>query len=121
MTATITDPRHAAVADLGTETLAELRAALTSEREIQEVVAAERDATVVELTGNPDVDSILEREVAEASAARARDAIENIDAALARMAAGTYGRCESCGESLPVERLEAIPHARFCVACAAGR
>jgi RNA polymerase-binding transcription factor DksA len=119
MTAIIVEPRHAPVSDLAAETLAELRGALTSERAIQEAVAAERAATFVELTGQTDVDSILEREVAEASAARARDAIEDIDAALARMDAGTYGRCESCGRSIPVERLEAIAHARFCVACAA--
>jgi RNA polymerase-binding protein DksA len=38
-------------------------------------------------------------------------------AALQRVDDGTYGRCESCGESIPWERLEALPTARQCVAC----
>ena len=121
MTAIILEPTHVPVSHLDAETLANLRDALTSERDVQEAVAAERAATVVELTGQTDVDSILEREVAEASAHRARDAVEDIDDALARMDAGTYGRCESCGEPIPVERLEAIPQARFCVVHAAQR
>ena len=99
--------------------LSRLRVALASERAALEAVVAERAATVAELTGQGDVDSLLEREVADASAARARDAIEDIDAALARMDAGTYGLCESCGVGIPVERLGVIPHARFCVPCSA--
>ena len=38
-------------------------------------------------------------------------------AALGRLDAGTYGRCERCGQTIPVERLEALPTARLCVAC----
>ena len=37
--------------------------------------------------------------------------------AIRRIDAGTYGKCESCGEEIPVERLEAIPTARLCVTC----
>ena len=32
-----------------------------------------------------------------------------IDAALARIAADTYGRCERCGQEIEEERLEALP------------
>ena len=96
MTAIILEPRHIPVPDLDAAARTELRGRLTSERAAQEAIAAERAATVVELTGQTDVDSLLEREVAEASAARARDAIEDIDGALARLDAGIYGRCEAC-------------------------
>jgi DnaK suppressor protein len=41
--------------------------------------------------------------------------------ALERLDKDTYGWCESCGVPVPVERLEAIPWARLCVACPAGR
>jgi RNA polymerase-binding protein DksA len=41
-----------------------------------------------------------------------------IDAALERVAAGTYGTCEGCGRPIPPERLEARPTTRTCVACA---
>ena len=116
---TILEPAHATVPELDAETLTRLRVALTSERAALEGVVAERAATVAELTGQGDVDSLLEREVADASAGRARDAIEHIDAALARMDACTYGLCEACGLRIPVERLEVIPHARFCVPCSA--
>jgi RNA polymerase-binding transcription factor DksA len=43
--------------------------------------------------------------------------VEEIDAALARLAAGSYGTCESCGRDIPVERLEIRPAARTCVDC----
>lgn len=41
-----------------------------------------------------------------------------IDAALARVADGTYGICEVCQRPIAVERLEAIPWAATCVSCA---
>ena len=43
--------------------------------------------------------------------AQARDAIEEIDAALGRIEKGTYGICAVSGLPIPHERLEAIPHA----------
>lgn len=38
--------------------------------------------------------------------------------ALDRIAAGTYGRCASCGRAIGTARLDALPYARHCVACA---
>jgi DnaK suppressor protein len=43
--------------------------------------------------------------------------IEEIDAALVRMAEGTYGRCVHCGAGIPAERLEFRPFAAGCVDC----
>ena len=43
-----------------------------------------------------------------------------IEAALARVDAGTYGTCESCGKPIPQARLEAVPEATLCVACKSG-
>lgn len=45
--------------------------------------------------------------------------LAEIDAALRRSAAGTYGVCEDCGRSIPAARLEARPTATRCVDCAA--
>jgi DnaK suppressor protein len=42
----------------------------------------------------------------------------DIDDALARIKAGTYGRCENCHREIPRERLEALPYARYCIECA---
>ena len=40
-----------------------------------------------------------------------------IQAALARIDAGTYGSCDTCGETISMARLTAMPMARRCVAC----
>jgi DnaK suppressor protein len=40
-----------------------------------------------------------------------------IQEALGRVDAGTFGLCEGCDEPIPKARLNAVPHARFCVAC----
>jgi RNA polymerase-binding transcription factor DksA len=42
---------------------------------------------------------------------------ERVREALARVEAGTYGRCVDCGSELPDERLEARPEASRCVNC----
>jgi RNA polymerase-binding transcription factor DksA len=97
--------------------LSQLRAALASDREAREALIATHAEVVAEFTGQVDSDSMLERELAEAAIARASDAIDDIDAALARMDTGTYGLCDSCMAQIPLERLEAIPHARVCVRC----
>jgi RNA polymerase-binding transcription factor len=46
-----------------------------------------------------------------------RRLLDEIDAAQARLAAGTFGACEQCGKSIPLARLRAVPAARLCVVC----
>jgi RNA polymerase-binding transcription factor DksA len=53
----------------------------------------------------------VERDRDLALSAQARQAVEQIDAALARIEAGTYGICTTSGKPIPKERLEAIPWA----------
>jgi len=43
--------------------------------------------------------------------------LQLIDAALDRMHAGTYGKCEDCERDIPTVRLEAVPCASRCIAC----
>jgi DnaK suppressor protein len=43
--------------------------------------------------------------------------IEEIEAALERIATGTYGTCVHCGSAVPAERLEFRPFAAACVSC----
>jgi RNA polymerase-binding transcription factor len=43
---------------------------------------------------------------------------EAVEAALERIRAGTYGRCDSCGQWISKERLNVIPYAVECTACA---
>jgi DnaK suppressor protein len=44
--------------------------------------------------------------------------LAEIEEALARIEAGTFGICEDCGRPIPSERLNAIPYASRCVQCA---
>ncbi|WP_369132086.1 TraR/DksA family transcriptional regulator [Modestobacter sp. I12A-02662] len=55
--------------------------------------------------------------VALSRAATLLHTIEEIDAALARLDAGTYGRCVHCDSPIPLERLEFRPFAAGCVSC----
>jgi len=48
---------------------------------------------------------------------REKHELDEITAARARLATGTYGACEGCHRSIPLARLRAIPTARFCVPC----
>lgn len=43
--------------------------------------------------------------------------LAQVDEALARLEAGTYGICEQCGQTIAIERLEAMIDARLCVRC----
>jgi DnaK suppressor protein len=46
------------------------------------------------------------------------DLLHKVERALARVANGSYGICESCGKPIPVARLEVLPYAVTCVTCA---
>jgi DnaK suppressor protein len=46
-----------------------------------------------------------------------RRELAEIDAALARIQEGRYGACLNCGGPLGLQRLRALPEARYCVAC----
>jgi RNA polymerase-binding transcription factor DksA len=58
--------------------------------------------------------------VAQRRSADLQNMITEIDAALARIDAGTYGSCTQCGAAIPEERLELRPFAGRCVACTAA-
>jgi DnaK suppressor protein len=59
-----------------------------------------------------------ERGEMEALAVSLTDRVSEIDDALKKLDTGEYGRCEQCGEPIPEARLEAMPGARLCIACA---
>jgi DnaK suppressor protein len=44
--------------------------------------------------------------------------LAEIDDALGRIERGTFGRCENCHREIPIERLKAVPYARYCIRCA---
>ncbi len=81
---------------------------------------AERLADSVRDAGDDQADAgtkAFEREHELALTQNARDLLEQGERALARIDAGTYGVCESCGEPIGKARLIAFPWATLCVEC----
>jgi DnaK suppressor protein len=62
----------------------------------------------------------LEPDLADVLLARCRDALEEIEEALALLGRDAYGFCSTCSAPIPYERLEAVPWARRCVSCQAS-
>ena len=48
----------------------------------------------------------------------AADLLSKVEHALTRVQSGEYGICESCGDAIPLARLEVLPYATTCVNCA---
>jgi RNA polymerase-binding protein DksA len=46
-----------------------------------------------------------------------RSLVEELDAALEKLAKGTYGVCDNCSGPIKVARLERLPYATMCVEC----
>ena len=117
MSAHLVAPRAGVDSHLSPVALSMLRALLLCELVAQLEQADEHRVVSAGLKGQTGVDSLFERELSDASAARADEAVNDIRHALARLELGTYGTCERCSAAIPLERLEVIPHARWCVAC----
>jgi DnaK suppressor protein len=62
-----------------------------------------------------------ERGEAEALANALSETLADVERALSKVDAGTYGLCESCGLPIAEARLEAMPTARKCMSCASKR
>lgn len=107
--------------ELSPDVLARLRTRLVAEAEALTARRTEHESLIAELRGLIDSDSAVERELAETGAARTEETLADIEHALNRLEMGAYGSCEVCGLPMPMERLEAIPSARLCVACTGRR
>lgn len=95
--------------------LAEMLPALRAQLEEQRRFRTEQLAG---LTERAETDESDERRAVDAAIAEAaRWALHEIEAALHRMDEGGYGICATCGEVIGLERLEVLPHARFCPTC----
>ncbi|MEV0328147.1 conjugal transfer protein TraR [Micromonospora echinospora] len=75
----------------------------------------EQSARLTQLTA--DTGDPQQAHTQAALVAATRQSLEQITGALRRIAEGRYEVCEKCGGAIPVERLQALPHARFCVPC----
>ena len=107
--------------------LAEVRTELHSERErlLEEIATTEEGlADLIRDSGDGAGDDqadagskTFEREHEMSLANNARDMLEQVDHALARIADGSYGVCENCGKPIGKYRLQAFPRATLCRTC----
>lgn len=116
---------------LAKSTLERFRKRLEEEKErLEEVIADyERDLEEARLTesssdrspdpGNAEASSMKLEYAKELSIEQnTLDLLSKANRALERVEAGTYGLCESCGQAIPVERLDVLPYSTLCVECA---
>jgi DnaK suppressor protein len=108
------DPR----ARLAADRAATLSRLAGLEREQADIIAAAQSANADDEHDPEGATIAFEREHTAALAGRARQHLAEIDAALARVDAGRYGRCVRCGAPVSPARLEARPAAATCIACA---
>ncbi|OGV42289.1 MAG: hypothetical protein A2X46_15510 [Lentisphaerae bacterium GWF2_57_35] len=59
----------------------------------------------------------FDREFALNLVSSEQDVLYEIDEALHRIDAGTYGACEMCGNAIEKARLKALPFAKMCISC----
>jgi DnaK suppressor protein len=110
------DPRRALEAERG-QSLARL-ASLTEDYD--GVVNASRDTNADDEHDPEGATIAFERSQIGALVRQVQFHLVEIDAALERVSAGTYGICERCGGAIGEGRLEARPVARTCIRCAGG-
>ncbi|MBC2933289.1 TraR/DksA C4-type zinc finger protein [Nocardioides sp. zg-1228] len=82
------------------------------------VVAASLDTNADDEHDPEGATIAFERSQIGALVRQVRGRVAEVDAALERVDAGTYGVCESCGRPIGDARLEALPAARTCIRCA---
>jgi DnaK suppressor protein len=87
-------------------------------RDFESVVAASRDTNADDEHDPEGATIAFERSQIAALARQARRHLEEVESALSRMRAATYGLCETCGRPIARARLEARPTARTCIRCA---
>ncbi|MGH3165021.1 MAG: TraR/DksA family transcriptional regulator [Trebonia sp.] len=107
--------------------VAEVRAELEAEaialhKEIGQAESeiADRFGDAISQAGDDEADAsskLAQREYDLALTQNTRELLEQTEHALARIDAGTYGECESCGKPIGKARLQAFPRATLCVEC----
>ena len=114
------DPWTAEDLDEVTETLTAEVTGLRAEIAQAEAGIADRLRDSVGDAGDDQADlgaKTFEREHELALTHNARELLRQNEQALARIAEGTYGICDSCGEPIGKARLQAYPRATLCVTC----
>lgn len=90
------------------------------ERELEEARLTESSSDRSPDPGNAEASSMKLEYAKELSIEQnTADLLSKVNRALQRVESGSYGICESCGNAIPVERLDVLPYSTLCVECAA--
>jgi DnaK suppressor protein len=106
---------------LATDRAATLDRLAGLDRELADMIAAAQGANADDEHDPEGATIAFEREHSAALASQARAHMAAIDAALRRLAEGSYGTCVACGGPISEARLAARPAAASCIACASRR
>ncbi len=101
--------------------LAKLRAAMMEERakfavrtgSLKAQSLGRTDEENPEEAGTDEITRVTELRKANSGETR----MNQIDEALRAIQRGDYGLCQNCGAKIPIERLRAMPDAKYCVPC----
>lgn len=96
--------------------LMDRRVGLVGQVQAAEAYSRERDAEATQDPADMAANAYT-KELMMSMSTNDRQLLESIDAALARIEAGQYGKCIHCGEPILDKRLEAVPWARHCLRC----
>jgi len=88
------------------------------ERELGSVVESASQANTDDEHDPEGATIAYERQHVAALISQAKDSLTEIDAAIGRLEAGSYGRCARCGKPIAPERLAVRPSASTCIKCA---
>jgi len=67
------------------------------------------------------MEALQAQSMSEATRVRQQKRLKQVELALKRVEDGRYGTCIHCGAEIPLGRLEGMPEARTCMACARSR
>jgi RNA polymerase-binding protein DksA len=81
------------------------------DEEVEEIAAASDNHLAETATAT------LGREIDFTLGENSGQILADIDSALKRIEEGTYGTCVTCGQEIPLQRLEAYPAASLCIDC----
>lgn len=99
---------------------------------LKDALLAERERLIQELSAQQTIEHenpgygnhmaeeatlVFEQATALALRQRLQRSLGEVEHALNKIAAGSYGQCESCGENIDPARLETLPQARMCMKC----
>ena len=123
----MTEPSRAALSPAQRAAVEEVLAAERASKTEQIADLTRDHAGIIEASASSNADDehdpegatiAFERQQVVALLEQARNRLADVEAALARRAAGDYGVCENCGRPIAPERLAARPAARTCIDCA---